>query len=389
MNRLGVYVWMLSAAAVAAAAGEWDIRRLDTARDVDYMSALEKDVVLEMNKARSEPRRYAEEYIRPQLQSYSGDAYSAAVECIDELSRAKSAEPLLPEKGLYLAARDHAADQANTGATGHTGSDGSAFSDRLSRYGKWAGAAAENISYGKDDGRKIVLSLLIDAGVPSRGHRKNIMNSVYTHTGAAAGTHKVYRTACVIDYAKNYTTTAAQPAKEPAPAKTAEAALTPAARPLSQPAATPELDKVLTGRGGAVEVFNRAITPGRSVAVLTVGSDYPRLSEYIVDAITAKLFGGGRYKVIDRAGINEVANRKDMGLDDDLARYLGQKAGAQTVIFGSVKTQGASGASLRLEIKALDVGRGRVIDRFGRTIERADAEGLLTDAETLRNAASD
>jgi TolB-like protein len=63
-----------------------------------------------------------------------------------------------------------------------------------------------------------------------------------------------------------------------------------------------------------------------------------------------------------------------MGLEDDLARYIGQKAGAQTVIFGSVKTQGAS---LRLEIKALDVDRGRVIDRFSRTVARADAEELL------------
>jgi uncharacterized protein YkwD len=188
---------------------KWDIRKLDVARNAEYMSALEKDVVLEMNKARSEPQRYAEEYIKPQLQNYSGDAYSAAQECIDEMSNMKGVEPLLLERGLYLAARDHATDQAATGATGHTGSDGSSFTDRLARYaskGGGASAAGENISYGKDDAREIVIQLLIDAGVPSRGHRKNIMNSAYTHTGVAAGAHKVYRAMCVIDYAKNYVT---------------------------------------------------------------------------------------------------------------------------------------------------------------------------------------
>jgi uncharacterized protein YkwD len=380
---------------VWADAEDWDIRKLDTARDVDYMSALEKDVVLETNMVRSDPRKYAELYVKPRLQYFDGNKFSvpgrtavstkegasAVQECIDELSKMKNVGLLAPEKGLYLAVRDHAADHAATGATGHDGSDGSKLSDRIARYavrGKGASSAGENISYGKSDARDIILQLLIDDGTPSRGHRKNIMNGVYTQTGVAAGPHKVYGAMCVIDYANNYVTvTAAQPAEEstpPKPAETFASAPAPAALPQTQSPQTAELDKVLAGRGGAVETLNCVITPGRSVAILTVGSDYPRLSEYVVDNIAAKLAGNGRYKIIDRATIQEIADRKAMSVDDDVARFLGQKARVQTVIFGTIKPLGASGTSLRLEIKALDVAGGRVIERFGRTIARADAE---------------
>lgn len=43
----------------------WDLSVLDTARDVDYMEDIEKDVVLEMNMARTNPKKYAELYIEP------------------------------------------------------------------------------------------------------------------------------------------------------------------------------------------------------------------------------------------------------------------------------------------------------------------------------------
>lgn len=402
------HIWFVRAALSAAAvamfavsifaasdAGDWDLRKLDTARDVDYMSAVEKDVVLEMNKVRTDPKKYAEMYVKPQLQYYNGNHYSvpgqitvimtegasAVRECIDELSKAKGADPLKPEKGLYLAARDHAYDLAKTGNTGHDGSDGSMPADRIRRYcerGKGMSAAAENISYGKTTGRDIVLQFIIDDGVSSRGHRKNIMNDTYTHVGVSTGTHNEYKTSCVVDYAVNYTTigTAAKSADQPAPPKQ-PAETAPVPRPQPRSAQTAELDKAITGKGGAVEILNRAITPGRSVAILTVGSEYPRLSEYIVDAVTAKFSGGGRYSLVDRKTIKAVADRKDMGVNADMARYIGKTAGAQTVIFGSVKPYGASGSAFRLEINALDVGGGRIIERFNRTLPREAVDAVI------------
>ena len=69
---------------------------------------------------------------------------------------------------------------------GHTGADGSLPWDRVARYGQWSGTIAENISYGaygESDARRIVLSLVIDDGVASRGHRDNILNAAFSVIG--------------------------------------------------------------------------------------------------------------------------------------------------------------------------------------------------------------
>ena len=49
--------------------------------------------------------------------------------------------------------------------------------------------AAENISYGKETALGIVLQLLIDDGVASRGHRKNLFGESLGTVGVACDTH--------------------------------------------------------------------------------------------------------------------------------------------------------------------------------------------------------
>jgi uncharacterized protein YkwD len=202
----------------------WDIAALDTARGADYLSGVEKDVILEMNKVRTNPSKYAELYIKPRLKYFFGTNYSvpgkitiatkegkkAVEECIAALSRARPAAALLPERGLARAAKDHAADQGPKGATGHGGSDRSSPAARISRYGKMGNTMGENISYGDNSGREIVCSLLIDDGVPNRGHRTNIMNKTFSQCGTGFGRHKAYRSMCVIVYAHGYTSAAAE-----------------------------------------------------------------------------------------------------------------------------------------------------------------------------------
>ena len=197
--------------------GDWDIKVLDVARDVDYLTDIEKDVVLELNMVRSNPKKYAELYIQPMLKYFNENKYSepgkttvitqegaaSVQECIEELSQAASIGILTFEKGLYLAAKDHTEDQGKTGNTGHEGSDGSKLRDRVNRYGN-AGALGETISYAKNTGRSIVIQLLVDDGVPSRGHRNIIMNGSYTQVGSSVGTHSRYGNMCVTVYAKGY-----------------------------------------------------------------------------------------------------------------------------------------------------------------------------------------
>jgi uncharacterized protein YkwD len=76
----------------------------------------------------------------------------------------------------------------------------------MKRYGRFTGSwtLGENIAYGGATGRDIICMLLIDDGVPSRGHRDNIMNRAFTQAGVACGTHSRYRTSCTIGYANGY-----------------------------------------------------------------------------------------------------------------------------------------------------------------------------------------
>ena len=195
-------------------ADKWDIAKLDTARNVDYLSTVEKDVVLEMNKARTNPALYAELYLEPRIKKFSGNVYNGNLmtnegvkvvnECISYMKKAKALPVLNPEKGLSLAAQTHSSTQGETDQTGHTGVDGSTPFTRIEKYGTFR-TVGENISYGSTSGRDIVVQLLIDDGVSSRGHRKNIMNKDFSSTGIGyTKKHKLYGSVCVITYAGGY-----------------------------------------------------------------------------------------------------------------------------------------------------------------------------------------
>ena len=171
----------------------WDITDLDTARNVDYLSDLEKEVILEMNMVRSDPKKYAEMFINP-------NQGATARECYNELIRSDSRPILMPKRGLSLAARDHVTNTGPRGIVGHTGADGSSMSQRINRYGTWRGSISENCSYGHNTARGIMVQLLT-----SSGHRRNIMNRNSRYTGVAAGTHSRYNYMCVQKFANDFT----------------------------------------------------------------------------------------------------------------------------------------------------------------------------------------
>ncbi len=78
------------------------------------------------------------------------------------------------------------------------------MSDRLTRYGRWSGKIGENISYGRSDARDVVIQLLVDDGIRSRGHRKNIFDPEFRVVGVGCGQHAGYRAMCVTTFASDY-----------------------------------------------------------------------------------------------------------------------------------------------------------------------------------------
>ncbi len=161
-------------------------------------SELDMAVLAEINLARSNPKNYAETYIAPLSGRFSAEYFN---ECIEEM---KALKPMLDysfSPALWRMAKEHADTQGPTGKTGHDRTDGRTFQNALGDYCSSFISAGENISYGYNTARDIVIQLLVDDGVTTRGHRKNILNSGYTQAGAAVSTHSVYRHMCVIDFA--------------------------------------------------------------------------------------------------------------------------------------------------------------------------------------------
>ena len=159
-------------------------------------------VLREINLARENPGLYASfaAEARPFHMIERGHAVDEAVRF---LQKARPLPALSLSPGMCRAAADHCAEQID-GQTGHDGSDRSSPGDRISRYGAWSVSWGENISYGQKTARGIVLTLIIDDGVRSRGHRKNIFSPKFNVAGAAFGPHARYRTVCSIDFAGGY-----------------------------------------------------------------------------------------------------------------------------------------------------------------------------------------
>lgn len=177
-------------------------------------AAARADIVAELNDARTDPAAYARK-VRALRALYRGDRIerpgetalvtregTAAVdEAMDFLERQTPLPAVRSHPGLDRAAGDHAADQGRSGVIGHTGGDGSSPSDRMRRYGRWS-ATGEAIAYGSHRAEDVVLQLIIDDGVPDRGHRRILFNPAYALVGAACAPHPVWREVCVLDLAR-------------------------------------------------------------------------------------------------------------------------------------------------------------------------------------------
>lgn len=161
-----------------------------------FATSLDAAVLAELNYARAHPIEYARELRRDPGASEDRDALEDA---IDFLERQQPLAPLEGDRRIAAAAREHARAQAASGAVGHGAAGG--LGRRLRENGVWAGLSAENISYGSSAATDVVRQLIIDSGVPNRGHRLNIFSRGYQLAGVACGPHPAYDTVCVIDFA--------------------------------------------------------------------------------------------------------------------------------------------------------------------------------------------
>jgi uncharacterized protein YkwD len=180
-------------------------------------TALEKGILAEMNRVRANPVGYAkflqawrkrfqgkQAKLSPSLFLQTREGTTAVDEAIRAVRKIEPVPPLRLSVGMSIAAREHVIYQGKRGLIGHKGRGGSMPYARINRHGRWLKVAGENNSYGPDTAAAVVRDLIVDDGVPDRGHRINMFRADYRVAGIACGYHKNYRTMCVIDYAGGF-----------------------------------------------------------------------------------------------------------------------------------------------------------------------------------------
>ncbi len=171
------------------------MQKANTAEDVDYLSHDEKQVIMYMNIARLD----GDWFIKNILDKHNTTNSKYVKSLKKDLRKTSGLQALKPSITLSKSARFHAKDMGETGKVGHASSDGTPTFTRIRRFAK-GNAMSENCSYGYSDPVQIVLQLLIDKGVPSLGHRKNMLSKLYNYVGVAIEPHKTYRYNCVQDF---------------------------------------------------------------------------------------------------------------------------------------------------------------------------------------------
>ncbi len=176
--------------------------------------ALEDEVLDEINFARTQPYEYAQE-LRRYRDLFDGKFVDdvetgghmtyEGTRPVDEAIRFLEAQrPLAPlSRGAILerAAADHAAEQGARGGRGHISAGGLTAGRRVARRGGGV-YVSETISYGFSAATAVVRGLIVDDGVPGRGHRAVMFFPYLRYAGVGCGRHAAYGHMCVIDYSQ-------------------------------------------------------------------------------------------------------------------------------------------------------------------------------------------
>lgn len=199
---------------------EADVENLDTQYQDSEISELEWEILAVLNQYRQDPTS-AIPYIQAEYDAFMEDGMTidtpsgpnlmtwegkdAWQEAIDFCNTQPAVGPLEMHHPLWEAAMSHVLDQGPTGQYGHDSTNGDSFDVRVTKYFTENAAIGENISYGTQqwghNAEAVIAGLLVDDGVPSRGHRVNLFSDAWNRVGIACGYHEELQSMCVQNYA--------------------------------------------------------------------------------------------------------------------------------------------------------------------------------------------
>eukprot|EP00347_Sterkiella_histriomuscorum_P007078 403350336 len=125
---------------------------------------------------------------------------SAVLEAINFLNSTEPLGPLTWDQYLADACEYLVEDIGPKGLVQHENSNGETFSQRVANFTRVQNEQenrnpvyGENLFFGNEPAQNILATLIIDDGLPGRGHRKNIFTPYYTRTGGFSGPHSIYQ----------------------------------------------------------------------------------------------------------------------------------------------------------------------------------------------------
>jgi curli biogenesis system outer membrane secretion channel CsgG len=155
------------------------------------------------------------------------------------------------------------------------------------------------------------------------------------------------------------------PVRAPAPAPAPGPAPGPA--PASAPVSANELDAAVRETS---DYLNKQLPKGNKLVILNIQSEFPALSEYIIDELIANTVNDRVFSVVDRRQLDTIRAELNFQMsgevDDKTAQSVGQMAGAQIIVSGAVSR---IGDLYRLRVRALSVQSAEIEGQFNRNIQ--------------------
>lgn len=206
-----VALFILGAFFITATAQQNSLQSNTLSNDIN------KAILNEVNAARANPQSFIP-YLERYRATFKGktayhpngkmvttiEGTAVIDEAIGYLKSLSKLPPYTMSKGLLTAANAHVTDLMENSALGHYGKDGSDLPTRLKKFGLYGKLTAENITYYAPLARDIVMTMIIDDGVKSRGHRKNIFSTNFKQIGPAFGQSKKGENLCVLIFADSF-----------------------------------------------------------------------------------------------------------------------------------------------------------------------------------------
>jgi len=182
------------------------------------LSAEETMLLKELNRARTNPREYADILEQERRPYFEGTklivpgtnialATQEGVKAVDEAitflrTFDQSLSPFQIGAGMTKAARETVREVGISGGT----ACGSIT--RMDKYGRWEGEVVELAGFGSPDPKEIVMRFLVGDGNSARTHRQYIFNPKFKRVGVSVGPHNSnFKFMCCVNFSFGFADT--------------------------------------------------------------------------------------------------------------------------------------------------------------------------------------